>query len=185
MIWSSLAHIVLVSNSCWEYAHKSNTTQKRVRSWLSEAEKTDRQPSLTSICLALHSVCAVKLLTWAILLQMTCLMTRISTGSVGGYMLKRTCYVVSLVCALYLWRYHSLERIVHLCILPTCGVAISKATLESLQWLIMTAWGKCWELQEAPVQVTCLSVSGYLPALLCYVTWCIHLCVGLLSQKMT
>ena len=64
---------------------------------------------------------------------------------------------VGLVCALYLWRSHSLERVVHLCILPTCGVVINKAALEPLQWLIMTTWGCCWVLQCRPY--VCLSVG--------------------------
>lgn len=50
---------------------------------------------------------------------------------------------------------------------------------------IMMARGFCWELREAPAQAICLLVSGYLPALLFYATWCSHLCVVHLSPKMT
>ena len=52
---------------------------------------------------------------------------------------KQTCSAVGLVCALYLLKSHSFERIVRRCILPTCGVVINKAALESLQWPIMIA----------------------------------------------
>ena len=136
-MWSSLAHIVLVSNCFWEYSHsmvliltlkcKKNCVEKKekkqdydcdyARLWLKQGRQTVNLP-LTSICLPLHSVCAVKWQTWAILSQITCLMTR-------------TCCVVGIVCALYLWRSHSLERIVHPCILPTCGVVINKAAWET------------------------------------------------------
>ena len=64
--------------------------------------REDKQSTFPGFCLALHSVCAVKSPTWAISSQMTCLMTRTSSGSVGrNCMLKRTYCVVGLCTPLY------------------------------------------------------------------------------------
>ena len=45
---------------------------------------------------------------------------------------KRTCCVVSLVFALCLSKFHSFERIVQHCILPTCGVVIEQGSIRKL-----------------------------------------------------
>ena len=74
----------------------------------------------------------MKLHTWAILCQMTCLMTRISVGSVGSCMHKQTCSAVGLVCALYLLKSHSFERIVRRCILPNLWCRYKQGSIRKL-----------------------------------------------------